>query len=116
MNFDRQHSGGSKATYLAGLQAEGGGVFSYVPSPISEWERLRADGYAGPKVMWTENLSRHGIDYSQSAVPECKKRISTSIEMAWNYPDEDRNGMRNLADAFCKVEENLEQLKKWENS
>jgi dTDP-4-amino-4,6-dideoxygalactose transaminase len=116
MNFDEQSAGITKTTYIKALVAEGVGAFSYVPSPIPSWDRLRVDGYAGPKVMWTENLARYGADYTRVTVPGCETRITKSVELSWNYPKEDREAMQNLADAFIKVEAHIDSLATWEKS
>lgn len=114
MNFRPESAGVSRATYLAALKAEGVSAFSYVPSPIPSWPRLLTSNYDGPRVMWTENLRRYGVDYSQVEVPGCDSRIERSIEMGWNYLDEDQPGMAELASAFIKIEEHLDELSEWE--
>ncbi len=114
MNFQPKAAGVSKATYMRALGAEGVGIFSYVPSPINTWRRLQWQDYNGPKVMWTETLRRHGIDYRQVKVPNCELKIKCSLEMGWNYTRVNEVGMKQLAWAFHKVEENQEALKEWE--
>jgi hypothetical protein len=64
--------------------------------------------------MWTETLRRHGIDYRQVEVPNCELKVKRSLEMGWNYTRLNEVGMKQLASAFHKVEENLDALRDWE--
>ena len=114
MNFQPEVAGISKSTYIRALNAEGVGIFSYVPSPINTWRRLQWQDYDGPKVMWTENLRQHGVDYTQMEVPNCELKIERSLEMGWNYIRINEADMKKLASAFHKVEENLDALREWE--
>ena len=114
MNFQPEAAGVSKATYIRALQAEEINIFSYVPSPINTWRRLGGQDYDGPKVMWTETLRRHGVDYTKMEVPNCEEKIERSLEMSWNHTEVNEVGMKQLASAFHKVEENLDALREWE--
>jgi dTDP-4-amino-4,6-dideoxygalactose transaminase len=114
MNFQPEAAGISKETYLQALQAEKVGIFQYIPSPISTWRRLHWQDYDGPKVMWTENLRRYGVDYRQVQVPKCEFKIARSLEMGWNYIRDDETRINKLAAAFHKVEEQLPALREWE--
>ncbi len=82
MNFNPEAASIAKATYIRALNAEGVGIFSYIPSPINTWRRLQWQDYDGPKVMWTETLRQHGVDYTQVEVPNCELKIERSLEMA----------------------------------
>ncbi len=113
LNFAPEHAGVSKDTYLAALQAEGAPVFSYVVTPMHRLERLRADT-AAPKVVWTESLRRAGVDYTSLELPGCERKVARSIEMTWNWIEEDPEAMRRLADCFIKVEEHLDDLRRHE--
>jgi dTDP-4-amino-4,6-dideoxygalactose transaminase len=113
LNFVAEHAGISKQTYLAALQAEGVPIFNYVATPLHKLDRLRADTQA-PKVMWNERIRRGGIDYAALELPGCERKVERSIEMLWNWIEDDPDAMRKLADCFIKVEENLDQLRAYE--
>ena len=115
MMFQPEHAGVRKETYLKALEAEGVNIFSYVPAPIPSWPRMQWDGYRGPRVMWTANLERHGVDYSSVELPNCRKRIEGSLEMGWNYID-GGEAVDSMADAFLKVEGLLDDLRAWEKA
>ncbi len=116
MNFDEEHAGIKKATFLEALAAEGVHCFQYIPSPIPTWPRLHWQTYDGPKVMWTEPLRQSGIDYREVKLPNCRAKIARSVEMGWNYIEPDEAKMEQLAAAFRKVEKNLPDLRVWECS
>ncbi|MGA8355165.1 MAG: DegT/DnrJ/EryC1/StrS family aminotransferase [Solirubrobacteraceae bacterium] len=113
LNFEPEHAGISKQTYLAALQAEGAPVFSYVVTPMHRLERLRG-ATSAPKVMWTESIRRAGIDYAALELPGCEHKVAHSIEMSWNWIEDDAQAMRRLADCFIKVEEHLDDLRRHE--
>jgi len=114
MNFDADHAGVSRGTYVRALGAEGVSAWPYVPSPIPTWARLAHRGYAGPRVMWTGTLAAAGVEYSGGELPNAALKVARSIEMGWNYTVEDPAAMRALASAFLKVEENLPALRDYE--
>lgn len=113
MNFNEE-LGICKSTLFQAMKAEGVGASCYVPSPIPTWKRLHWWNYAGPKVMWMENLRRHGIRYDKTEVPHCALKIRRAVEMGWNYLQPSPAKMRKLASVFHKVEENLNALRDWE--
>jgi len=116
MNFVPEAAGVQRSSYIRAIQAEGVGVFPYVPSPISTWRRLQWRDYDGPKVMWTEVLRQNGIDYSLTEIPNCETKLERSLEMGWNYVEVNQQKMNQMASAFQKVEENLDALRNWESS
>jgi len=116
MNFQPEAVGLSRDTYLQALRAEGVGIFAYVPSPIPSWNRLHWQTYDGPKVMWTETLRWAEVDYTEVELPNCERKIACSLEMSWNHTQVNEAGMKRLANAFHKVEENLDALRAWERS
>lgn len=116
LNFDAGWAGIRKQTLFEALSAEGVSCFQYVPSPIPSWPRLHWQTYDGPKVMWTESLRQSGVDYREVRVPNCERKIATSVEMGWNYVEPDEGKMKHLASVFHKVEENLSALRDWEAS
>ncbi len=110
LNFVPEHAGVSKETYLAALQAEGAPVFSYITTPLHRLERLRPDTPA-PRVMWSEHLRRAGVDYAALELPGCDAKVERSIEMSWNWIDDDPAAMAQLGAAFVKVEQHLDALR-----
>jgi dTDP-4-amino-4,6-dideoxygalactose transaminase len=113
-NYLPDATGVTRATILKALNAEGAGVFAYVPSPISTWKRLQWEGYEGPRPFWLENLRRTGVDYAAVSLPNCEHKIAHALEMGWNYVTPDPEGMARLARCFQKVNENLEALQAYE--
>ena len=116
MNFVPEAAEISRETYIKALVAEGVGIFSYVPAPIPFWPRMQWNNYAGPRVMWTEMLERHGVEYMNTHIPNCEHKINHSLEMGWNYTNTDDGSIDRLASAFLKVEKNLVELRDWERS
>jgi dTDP-4-amino-4,6-dideoxygalactose transaminase len=115
INFVPEHAGVSKATYLRALQAEGAPVYTYIKKPLHKLARLRLDS-AAPRVMWLDRLRRAGIDYSELELPGCEHKFERSIELKWNWIDDDAAAMQQLADAFVKVEEHLDDLREYERN
>ncbi len=113
LNFVPEHAGISKQTYLAALQAEGVPIFNYVATPLHKVGRLRADTTA-PKVMWSERIRRAGIDYAALELPGCERKVERSVEILWNWIEDDPDAMGKLADCFIKVEEHLDRLRAYE--
>jgi dTDP-4-amino-4,6-dideoxygalactose transaminase len=110
LNFHPERAGISRDTYLAALQAEGAPAFSYIDTPLHRLERMRTDTDA-PRVMWTDNLRRAGVDYAALDLPGCDTMIARSFQIVWNWIEDDAAAMRRLADAFVKVEEHLPALR-----
>jgi dTDP-4-amino-4,6-dideoxygalactose transaminase len=110
MSFSPERADVGKETYLAALRAEGVPAFEYVRAPLHTLPRLAPDTKA-PRVMWTENLRRHGVDYRELELPGVEAKIARSIELGWNYVEEDPETMAELGDAFVKIEERLDDLR-----
>jgi dTDP-4-amino-4,6-dideoxygalactose transaminase len=110
MSFSAEHAGVGKDAYVAALRAEGVPAFEYVRQPLHRLPRLAPDT-AAPRVMWTENLRRAGVDYRALELPGADAKIARSIELNWNYIEEDPATMASLGDAFVKVEERLDDLR-----
>lgn len=115
LNFDAEHAGISKQTYLAALQAEGIPAFGYIEVPLHRLERIRS-GTQAPRTAWAERLERSGTDYAALELPGCEAKVERSFEMSWNWIDPDREAMQRLAAAFIKVEEQLDSLRSYERS
>jgi dTDP-4-amino-4,6-dideoxygalactose transaminase len=113
LNFVPEHAGISKDTYIAALRAEGAPVFGYVATPLHKSDRLRPDTKA-PKVMWSDRIRRSGIDYASLDLPGCEHKVAHSIEMSWNWIEDDQAAMKQLASCFIKVEEQLDRLREYE--
>jgi len=115
MNFRPEKAGVRRDTFLAALRAEGVGAFAYVPSPIHTWKRLYWKGYKGPVPHWLAGLERAGTDYGKVSLPNAQHKIDCAVEMGWNnYFRPDAAGMRRMARAFVKVQDNLAGLAAWE--
>ena len=114
LNFDSDQAEVARDTFEKALAAEGVPVGHYVPSPIPHWERLRTNGYRGPRTLWMEQLKAAGVDYRGEEYPNAALKITRSLDMDWNYIRVDAERMRRLAEVFAKVEENLPALREWE--
>ncbi|MFH1572263.1 MAG: DegT/DnrJ/EryC1/StrS family aminotransferase, partial [Gemmatimonadota bacterium] len=115
MNFRPDQAGVRRDTFLSALRAEGVGAFAYVPSSIHTWKRLDWKGYRGPVPHWLAALERAGTDYASASLPNAEHKIATAVEMGWNnHFRPDAAGMRRMARAFMKVQDNLEALRQWE--
>jgi dTDP-4-amino-4,6-dideoxygalactose transaminase len=113
MSFDAAEAGIPKETFIAALRAEGVPAFAYVKTPLHRLERLKADTRA-PRVMWTENLERAGVDYASLELPGTEAKVAASIELSWNYVTDDAAAMDALAGAFTKVHAHLDDLREHE--
>ena len=56
------------------------------------------------------------MDNVDVEVPNCEAKVARSLEMGWNHVCVDETGMKQMASAFHKVEENLDALRAWEES
>jgi dTDP-4-amino-4,6-dideoxygalactose transaminase len=110
LNFNGDYAGVSRDTYLKALQAEGVPGVVYVEQGLHKSPRLRPD-WSGPRVMWTDTILRSGIDPTAADVPGCDEKVARSIEIPWNYFEENAPVMRSLGDAFVKLEEHLDELR-----
>lgn len=115
LNFDPTHAGVTRDTYLQALNAEGVPALVYVESALNRSPRLSPD-WDGPRVMWTETIRRSGSDPTKAELPGCERKIAQSIEIPWNYFREDEALMASIADAFVKIEEQLDDLRAFERS
>jgi hypothetical protein len=93
------------------LHAEGAPFFAYVAEPLHRLERLKA-GTRAPRVMWTDQLARSGIDNSLGS----DQKVARSMEMTSNWIDDDLASMRRYADCIHKVEEALPELRDYERA
>ena len=113
LNFDRDSAGISRDTYIAALNAEGVPALAYVAKSLHRSPRLSPD-WDGPRVMWTRSIREAGIDLGAQQLPGCEAKVERSTEIPWNFFREDPELIESLANAFVKVEENLEQLREYE--
>lgn len=113
LNFEPEHAGISKRTWLDALKAEGLNVFAYVETPLHRLDRLQPDSRA-PKTMWRDRLRRAHVNYAALELPGCDHKVARSFEMTWNWIDDDEAAMRRIADCFVKVEEQLDALREHE--
>ena len=115
LNFDAEHAGISRDTYLKALQAEGVPAVTYVEKSLHKSPRLSPD-WNGPRVMWTETIRQSGSDPTKVELPGCELKVARSIDLPWNYYREDKALMASIAAAFVKLEEGLDELRDWERS
>ncbi|HZV72112.1 MAG TPA: aminotransferase class I/II-fold pyridoxal phosphate-dependent enzyme [Conexibacter sp.] len=110
LNFDAEHAGVSRDTYLRALQAEGVPAVGYVEQGLHHSPRLSPD-WAGPRVMWTEAIRRSGYDPTQAELPGCDAKVARSIELPWNCHVVDERLVASIARAFVKLEGQLDGLR-----
>lgn len=115
INFNPDEAGVEKQTYLEALRAEGVPVFTYVATPLHRALRLQPNSSA-PRVMWQSTLRDARPDAINVDLPGCETKAARSIEMTWNYIEPAEEQMRSIADAFIKVEENLDELRRHERA
>jgi dTDP-4-amino-4,6-dideoxygalactose transaminase len=115
LNFNAEQAGVSRDTYLRALRAEGVPAVAYVENGLHRSPRL-SPGWDGPRVMWTEIIRRSGYDPTAADLPGCDAKVERSIEIPWNYFEDAPDITRSLANAFTKLEENLEALRAYERS
>lgn len=111
MNFDAAAAGVSRDVFMKALNAEGLLSFGYVPSPIPDWPRLHWQTYAGPKASWLSTLENAGVDYRNMALPNCRHRVANSIEMRFDYVDDQVAMIERMAEIILKVEANIAELR-----
>ena len=116
MNFDAEAAGVSRDVFMKALNAEGLLSFAYVPSPIPDWPRLHWQDYAGPKASWLSTLEQAGIDYRDMALPQCRHRVANSIEMRFDYVDDQTAMIERMAEIILKVEANIGELRDLANA
>ncbi|HJP34298.1 MAG TPA: hypothetical protein QGF95_27440, partial [Candidatus Latescibacteria bacterium] len=114
-NFLSDKAGVRRETFLAALKAEGVQAFAYVPEGIQHWRRLHWKNYRGPTAHWQGQLRRAKIDYGARALPNCDYKVDHAIELSfthWHRPA--KRAMQRMADAFLKVEDQIEALREYE--
>ncbi|WP_240477353.1 DegT/DnrJ/EryC1/StrS family aminotransferase [Jiangella muralis] len=96
---------------LGALQAEGVPAVTYVARGLNESPRL-SPSYAGPKVMWTGTVRRSGYDATAADLPGMRTKVAASIEIPWNYVEENEDLTTDLALAFAKIQANPGALRR----
>ncbi len=114
--FDHAAAGISRNTFVAALKAEGLLASAYVPSPIPDWTRLHWQDYRGPRVAWLDQLKRNGVDYRNMALPACRRRIASAVEIRFDFIDADPTMIDRMAEIILKVEANIEDLRAYERA
>jgi len=114
MNFHPEKAHIRRETFINAVKAEGVNIFPYVPAPITRWKRLDWRGYNGPVPFWMPALRQAQTNYPAAKLPNCTFKIEHSLEMGWNYYHVDPKGMKRLASAFLKVQDHLDQLRRYE--
>lgn len=111
MNFDSAAAGVPRDVFMQALNAEGLLSFGYVPSPIPDWPRLHWQDYAGPRASWLSTLEQAGVDYRGMALPHCRHRVANSIEMRFDYIDDQTAMIERMAEIILKVEAHIDELR-----
>ncbi len=116
MNFVPEKAGITKATYLQALVAEGVSAVEYISTPLHKLPRLDPNTSA-PRVMWTAALQDAASRRPPSEpLSGCDHKVARSIELPWHYVEPSEEAMRSIADAFVKVEDQLDALREYERS
>lgn len=115
LNFDADHAGVSRATYLDALHAEGLQPYVYVPAPIPAWRRLQPRSGA-PRTVWDAMLAERTPPIGEADVPNCELKVARSIELDWHWYRPDPEAIDRIAAIFQKVEEQLPALRQHERS
>lgn len=113
LSFNAPQAGVSKRTYMEALKADGLMCHEYLTRPLHRNPRLSPD-WAGPRVMWTENLRRANYDATKVELPHAERQIANHFNLTWNYIDYDPHYIARIVDVFVKLEENLDALRAWE--
>lgn len=111
MNVDTEAAGVTRDTFAAALTAEGLAAFAYVPSPIPDWPRIQWQNYRGPVTAWGENLKSAATDYRHLDLPNCRHKISCSLESRFDFIDPAPEIMDRIAEIILKVEANIDDLR-----
>ena len=93
-------AGVSRQQFVERLSQLGVEAFIYIPTPIHRLRRLNPHGYTGPRVLWHEQLVRNGVDYRRTNCPGAEWRSGNSIELSWNWIEDNPPAMDQLAQAF----------------
>lgn len=94
------YHGDDRAAFQARLGERGVDCFHYIPIPIHRLARLNPDGYQGPRVLWHDHLRAAGVDYRTISLPGAEQRSRTTVELGWNWTDDDPAAMAALAAAI----------------
>jgi len=101
----------SRDRLLQALSAEGLDCTAYVPAPIYRWRRLAQQGYSGPVPHWQPQLRCASQDYATLRLPGCEQKVSTSIELSWNFTERSPQAMNQIAEIFHKVFDHVHELR-----
>lgn len=101
--FDWKTIGKTREQVKAELEQAGVGTFLYIPVPIHRLPRMNPQGYTGPRVLWHEQLLRAGVDYRKISLPGAEARSLNSLEMGFNWTDENPQAMQDLAKTIRAV-------------
>ena len=85
-------------------EAQSGNLF-YIPVPIHRLKRLNPQGYDGPRVLWHDQLIRHGIDYRQISLPNAEWRSNSTLEMGFNWTVDNPEAMAQMGACICEAAE-----------
>ena len=77
--------------------------FIYIPTPIHRLRRLIHQDYHSPRVFWHDQLARAGIDYRAVSCPQAEWRSQHTVEMGFNWTEDEPIAMCDLAAAIARA-------------
>ncbi len=98
--YEPEVTGIDRETFNARLREAGLGPFVYIRVPIHRMKRLNPGGYDGPRVLWHAQLERAGVDYREVSCPAAEWRAEHSVEMVFNWTEENPKAMKQIAGAI----------------
>ena len=98
--YESEVTGVDREVFNTRLRESGLGPFVYIRIPIHRMRRLNPGGYEGPRVFWHEQLVRAGVDYRKISCPSAEWRVEHSVEMVWNWTEENPGAMERIAAAM----------------
>jgi len=114
--LEEKAEGVTRDTFLQALYAEGVNAINYIAQPIPLLPRLQATARQVPSAPWHKQLRDAGIEYAAEEIPVClelagKRALQLLIG---RFTEHEPKLMRQYADAFHKIAENLPALYAWQ--
>jgi len=117
LNYDEERANGvTRDTFVKALAAEGVPAVTYLTQPIPLLRRLQVDDGPVPSAPWLPRLREAGIGYTAEEIPVCLALCRTrafQLQIG-RFTEPEPKLMRQYADAFRKVAENLAALYAWQ--
>ncbi|MHB0936465.1 MAG: DegT/DnrJ/EryC1/StrS family aminotransferase [Armatimonadota bacterium] len=118
LDYDEEKAHGvSRDTFVAALAAEGVGATTYIRQPIPLLPRMQAEAQNVTAAPWLKTLRDAGARYSAEEIPVCmelaqKRALQLSF---YRFTEPEPKLMRQYADAFHRVAEQLSALREWQH-